>query len=229
MPFESKDCTEAALALWSLYKKGAFAEEMGAVRPLVLFSFPGYVMSSKKSIASVADLAGVKIGVTSRVGAQGLTLLGGVPVTLMPNEVYQAVQRDTVNGVILSWAAVSIFKVDEMTKYELDLPFGFGPSYFFMNKDVYARLPAAAQKAIDKHSGDTLNVQMSKACFEAGNANKPNLLARGHTISELTAAEAARWKARVAPITEEWLKATPGGEAVLAALRQEVAALRAGR
>jgi len=227
LPFETRDCTEGALALWSLYKKGVLADEMGTIRPLVLFAFPGYVMSSKKSIRSMADLAGVKIAATNRVVSQGLQLLGAVPVTLMPTELYQAVQRDTVNGVTLSWAAVSIFKVDELTKYELDTPFGVGPGYFFMNKDAYARLPAVAQKAIDKHAGDKLNVQLSKACFEAGNANRPNLLAHGHTISELEPAEAERWKARVLPITEDWVKVTPGGDKVLAAYREEIAAQRA--
>ena len=227
LPFETKDCTEGALALWALYKKGVLADEMGTVRPLVLFAFPGYVMSSKKSIRSMADLAGVKIGTTNRVVSQGLQLLGAVPITLLTSELYQAVQRDTVKGAIMSWAAISIFKVDELTKYELDTPFGVGPGYFFMNKDAYARLPAVAQKAIDKHAGDKLNVQLSKACLEAGNANRPNLLAHGHTISELEPAEAERWKARVAPITDEWVKATPGGDKVLAAYRQEIAAQRA--
>jgi len=227
LPFETKTCTEGAQALWSLYKKGVLDSEMGAIKPLVLFTFPGYVMSSKKLIRNSADLAGVKIATTNRVLAQGIQLLGGVPVTLMPTELYQSVQRDLVNGVTLSWAAVSIFKVDEITKYDLDTPFGVGPSYYFMNKDVYARLPEAGRRALDKHSGDALNARLAKACHEAGMANRPNLLARGHTISELEPAEAERWKKRVTPITEEWLRTTKDGDKVLAAYRQEIAALRA--
>jgi TRAP-type C4-dicarboxylate transport system substrate-binding protein len=227
LPFETKDCTEGALALWSLYKNGALADEMGAVRPLALFTFPGIVLTSKKSIRNAADLAGVKVAAGGRLVAQGLQVLGAVPVTLVPTELYQALQRDIVNGVTISWAGVSIFKLDEITKYSLDMPLGVVPGYFFMNKDAYARLPAAARNAIDVHAGDKLNMQLSKACFEAGNANRPNLLARGHTISELEPAEAERWKARMAQITDEWVKATPGGGEVLAAYKAEVKKIRA--
>jgi TRAP-type C4-dicarboxylate transport system substrate-binding protein len=227
LPFETKNCTEGALGLWALYTKGVIADEFTTVHPLTLFAFPGYVMSTKKPIRNLADLAGTKIATTNRVLSQGIQLLGGVPITLMPTELYQSVQRDLVNGVTLSWAAVSIFKVDEITKYDLDTPFGVGPSYYFMNKEVYARLPEVARKALDRHSGGVLTQRLSKACYEAGIANRPNLIARGHTISELDPAEAERWKARVAPITEEWLKATPDGDKVLAAYRQEIAAIRA--
>jgi TRAP-type C4-dicarboxylate transport system substrate-binding protein len=229
LPFETKNCTEGAHALWALYKSGVIADEMTHVKPLSLFAFPGYVMSSKKQIRTMAELAGVKIATTNRVVSQGIQLLGGVPISLMPSELYSAVQRDTVNGVTLSWAAVSVFKVDELTKYELDTPFGVGPAYYFMNKDAYAKLPDKAKAALDRHSGDPLTARLGKACFEAGNANKPNLVARGHTISELTLDEAERWKARVMPITEEWVKTTPDGPRVLEAYRAEVAKVRAGR
>ena len=223
LPFETKSCTEAAIALWRLYRTGVIAAEYEKVHPLAIFAFPDFVMTTKKSITKLADIQGVKIAAGSRIVAQGVQLLGGVPVTLRPSEVYQSVQRDLVNGMILSWAGISVYKVDELTKYDLDMPFGVGPGYFFMNKDAYARLPEQAKRALDRHSGDALNDRFSRACFEAGNANRPNLIARGHTISELAPEEAARWKARVSPIVEDWVKATPRGAEILAAYRREVA------
>jgi hypothetical protein len=51
----------------------------------------------------------------------------------------------------------------------------------------------------------------------------------GHTVGELDAAEAARWKQRLTPVTEEWAKATPDGAKVLAAFRAEMANVRGGK
>jgi hypothetical protein len=51
----------------------------------------------------------------------------------------------------------------------------------------------------------------------------------GQTIASLDPAEEARWKELVAPVTEEWVKATPDGDKVLAAFRAEVLAVRAGK
>jgi TRAP-type C4-dicarboxylate transport system substrate-binding protein len=224
LPFETKNCTEAAIALWQLYKKGVIADEYGKVHPLAIFTFPDFVLTTKKQIRNLGDLEGVKIAASSRIVAQGVQLLGGVPVTLKPSDVYASVQRDLVNGMVLSWAGISVFKVDELTKYDLDMPLGVGAGYFFMNKDAYVKLPERARAALDKHSGDALNVRLAPACAEAGNANKPNLVARGHVLAELAPDEAERWKARVLPIIDEWVKATPSGGEVLAAYRREVAA-----
>jgi TRAP-type C4-dicarboxylate transport system substrate-binding protein len=224
LPFETKNCGEAAIALWRLYKAGVIADEYAQVHPVAIFAFPDFVLTSKKPIATLADLQGVKISAGSRMVAQGLTLLGGVPVTLKSSEVYQAVQRDLVSGMISSWAGISVFKVDELTKYDLDMPLGVGPGYFFMNKGVYARLPAEAKRALDAHSDEVLSERFARACVAAGNENRPNLIARGHVISQLAPDEAARWKARVAPMIDEWVKATTHGAETLAAYRKEVAA-----
>jgi len=223
LPFETKNCGEAAIALWRLYKTDVIADEYVQVHPVAIFAFPDFVLTSKKPIATLADLQGMKISAGSRMVAQGLQLLGGVPVTLKSSEVYQAVQRDLVNGMISSWAGISVFKVDELTKYDLDMPLGVGPGYFFMNKDVYARLPAEAKRALDTHSDEALSGRFARACVAAGKENRPNLIARGHVISELAPDEAARWKARVSPMIDEWVKATPRGAEVLAAYRREVA------
>jgi TRAP-type C4-dicarboxylate transport system substrate-binding protein len=226
LPFETKNCSEAAVALWRLYKTGVIADEYAKVHPLAIFTFPDFVLTTKKQIRNLADLQGVKVAASSRIVAQGVQLLGGVPVTLKPTDVYQSVQRDLVNGMVLSWAGISVFKVDELTKYDLDMPLGVGAGYFFMNKEAYARLPEKAKAALDKHSGDALNARLAPACAEAGNSNKPNLVARGHVLAELAPDEAERWKARVTPIIDEWVKATAGGAETLAAYRRELAAQR---
>jgi TRAP-type C4-dicarboxylate transport system substrate-binding protein len=226
LPFETKNCSEAAVALWRLYKTGVIADEYAKVHPLAIFTFPDFVLTTKKQIRNLADLQGVKIAASSRIVAQGVQLLGGVPVTLKPTDVYQSVQRDLVNGMVLSWAGISVFKVDELTKYDLDMPLGVGAGYFFMNKEAYARLPEKAKAALDKHSGDALNARLAPACAEAGNSNKPNLVARGHVLAEMAPDEAERWKSRVTPIVEEWVKAVPGGAETLAAYRREIAAQR---
>jgi len=224
LPFETTNCFAAATSLWRLFETGLIADEFGKVKVLTLFTFPGYVLSTTKPVRTMEDMAGLKVATTARGTAQGVQLLGGAPVSLTPPEIYPAIQRGVAAGTIISWVAVPIFKIDEVTKYELDTPFGFGPSYFFMNKEVFAKLPDAAQKAIDKYSYAALTDRLAKACVGTGTESREALATRGHVVSDLTPAEAERWKKLLAPITEEWVKATPDGAAVLAAYRKEVAA-----
>jgi hypothetical protein len=57
----------------------------------------------------------------------------------------------------------------------------------------------------------------------------PTELLAGHEIIELPDEEIARWRQRLAPITENWLKETPDGAKILAAYRAELAKVRAER
>jgi hypothetical protein len=50
----------------------------------------------------------------------------------------------------------------------------------------------------------------------------------GQTVYKLSPEENARWEKALAPVTDEWVKATPNGPAILAAFRKEIANVRAG-
>ena len=229
LPFETKDSYAAATALWRLYTSGVIADEFAHVKPLVLFTFPGYVLSTTRPVKSLADMDGLKVITTSRLTSQGVQLLGGVPITLIPTEIYSAIQRGTAAGTLVSWAAISVFKVEELTKYDVDTPFGHGPTYYFMNKDAFARLPAVAQAAIEKYSGDPLNRRLALAGAKVQDEARDLLTSRGHTVSDLDAAVAEEFRRRLTPITQEWVDATPDGARVLAAYRKEIAAALAAR
>jgi TRAP-type C4-dicarboxylate transport system substrate-binding protein len=229
LPFETKECYEAARALWALYKNGTITEEFANVKPLVLFTFPGYVLASSKPIKTLADMDGLKVITTARITSQGVQLLGGVPVTLIPTEIYSALQRGTGQAVLISWAAVTVFKLDEVTKFDVDTPFGHGPTYFFMNKELFAKLPAVARAALDKHSGDPLNLRLAVAGQKIQDEARTLLTSKGHTVSDLDPAVAAEWRRRLSSITQEWIAATPDGAKVVDAYRKEILAARAMR
>jgi TRAP-type C4-dicarboxylate transport system substrate-binding protein len=65
-------------------------------------------------------------------------------------------------------------------------------------------------------------------------ADEQNAHARGKVIAggghfvKLDTAETGRWKAKLDPVVQEWLKNTPDGPKVLEAFRKELAKARAG-
>jgi TRAP-type C4-dicarboxylate transport system substrate-binding protein len=230
LPFEGENCFEASVAIWRLLEKGVTADEYVKIKPLGLFTFPPGGYQAKKPIRTADDLKGLKVAVFARITAQQVELLGGTPVTMMPTEAYAAMQRGLTNAVGTGWVATQAFKLYEVTDFHLDAQLGQGGAYVFMSKDVYAKLPAAAQRAIDRHSYEKLSAALGKASDAMEEFGRSSTRALpGHTIERLDPKEAAMWKQKLAPITEEWVRATPNGAAVLAAYRAELAAVRAGR
>jgi TRAP-type C4-dicarboxylate transport system substrate-binding protein len=160
---------------------------------------------------------------------RSLTALGVAPVTIPVTELYNATQRATVDGSAIAWPAILTYKLNETTKFHLDIPLANDSAYTIMNKDAYAKLPAAARQAIDKASGEVLVRRFTRAVD--GMTNGARELARsqpGQVIYTLDPAEEARWIERVKPSVEEWVRTTPDGAAVLAAYREEVKKIRAG-
>ena len=230
LPFEARNHREDALALWALYEKGVIKDEFTRFHPVAFVVFPGLVIHSKKPIHTLADVKGMKISVEGRVLSQMMPRLGAAPISLQPGELYQSLQRGLVDAVPQGWPSVPTFHLDEVTNFHLEVPLGFNTGYVAINNDTYAKLPPAGKAAIDKFSGKVFVERLIAAddTMQAVGRDATKAMA-GQTIAQLDPAEEARWKEAVAPVTEEWVKATPDGANVLAAFRDEVNAVRASR
>ena len=230
LPFEAKNHREDALALWRLYQKGIIADEFTKVHPLGFIVFPGLVIHSKKPIHDLADMKGLKISVEGRVLSTLMPRLGAAPISLQPGELYQSLQRGLVEAVPQGWPSVPTFHLNEVTTFHLEAPLGFNTGYVAINNDVYAKLPAAGKAAIDKFSGEVFVERLASAddTMQAVGRDATKAMP-GQTIAQLDPAEEAHWKEAVAPVTEEWVKATPDGANVLAAFRAELTAIRGGK
>jgi TRAP-type C4-dicarboxylate transport system substrate-binding protein len=223
LPFVGEDPYESSMALYRLYARGITADEFQAVKVITLFTFSSSGMHTNKPIRTLEDMRGMKLGAASKILADSLQLLGAVPITVAPAETYQSIQRNLISGTNMSWPGTTVFKLPEVAKNHLDVPFGLAGAYFFMNKDAFAKLPAPARAAIDKYSGEPLAKKMGLGGIAADKIVIDQLKAMGdQTFTTLSPAEKERWQKILAPITEDWVKTTPDGARVLAAFREEL-------
>ena len=229
LPFESRSSAEAAGALWALYEKGLVAEEYQTVKLLGLGDFPNVSLHSRKPITSVADMRGVKIVALSRTVGQAVEKLGASPIVLQFSEVYQALQRGTVDAVAGGWPTVPALNLTEVTTHHVVMSLGTEAMFLVMNRDAYGRLPEAARAPLDKLSNASF-VKRATAVFDAFDTEASANVTKqqGQTVAAVPPAEEARWKETVASLVAEWTAATPNGPAILAAFRSEVARIRSG-
>jgi TRAP-type C4-dicarboxylate transport system substrate-binding protein len=227
LPFGADNCTDASIALWRLIDKGLIVDEYSRIKPLALVAFPGSAIHTKKEIKTLDDLKGLKLANAQRSVATTAALLGGTPITLQTTEYYQGLQRGMVDGTIIGISGLIPFKLQEQVSYHLVAPLGQANGYVFMNKDVYAKLPDKARAAIDRYAYESFSKRLGEVTdkmdevFTAMLTKLPD-----HKVYRFPPAQEAEVKKRLAPVTEEWLKTTPNGAAVLAAYRAELNSLR---
>ncbi len=229
LPFVDRNAHEAGLALQRLYDQGIIAGEWKRVKPLAFGVYPDLSYHTVPMVKSMKDLQGLKISVQGRIAGQVLEALGGTPISLPITEVYEALQRGTIQGTAIAWPAVSAFKLTDIVKHHLLEPLGTAEAVIIMNNAAYAKLPPKAKRVIDANSGTFFTDWFNKFIDQSGKKSIDDIEhMQGQTVTALSPAEHALWQKKVEPVIADWEKRTPDGARVLAAFRKQVAAIRAG-
>ena len=226
LPYLTPDPPTGAEALRRLYAQGLLDSEYREVFPLLMAPFPSGHIHYAKPPRSTADLRGLKVTVSGRTQGQLVETLGGAPISLAPQDMYEALHRGTVDAVLTSWAAFAPYKLQEVTAYHLEGPLGQNTSMFFMTRARFAALPERARKAFTDNTTEADTRAFAQHFDRQGaDMRAPVAAAKDkQTIVGLPPAQTADWEKRFAPVLDEWVKARAGGDKVLAAYRAEVAA-----
>ena len=218
LPFLATEGTHSSVALWDLVENGTIASEYAAVKPLALFVYPQAQIHTTKPVHTMADLKGLKIATSSRLGGDVLEALGATPIAIPPPELYQTLQRHTVNGSLMMWTGVTQFKLPEVTSYHLESMLGSSTGFVLMNKPAYDRLPQKAKAAIDATSGRVLSARYGRELDGiAADERKAVASMPGHEVMPLSPAERERWRKAASSVIDKWVERTPDGAKVLAA------------
>lgn len=115
------------------------------IRFLSFWQNTSYGLWSIKPIKTIADMKGKKI---RAVGEQATFIkdLGGVPVSMVVTETYNALQRGTVDGTLANPIFAFDYKFNEVCPYYNSLMFGNVGYVLAINKDSWKKIPPDIQK-----------------------------------------------------------------------------------
>jgi len=226
LPFETPNAAVGTVALWHVYERGLLSSEWQQVKPLTLMVFPNVVVHTKKPIRALADIDGLKLSVQSRLLSDTMHQLGVAPITLAVTDLYESLNRGVIDGAVIGWPATRSYRLAEVTNNHLEAPLGGEVTFVMMNVNTYNKLPAKGRAIIDRESYAPWATAIGKILDSDDRAESKSVAeTKGQSVTTLSAAEQAKWKARVDSVVEDWVKRTPNGAAVLAAYREEVAKL----
>jgi TRAP-type C4-dicarboxylate transport system substrate-binding protein len=220
---------ECTTALWQLLAAGVVADEYAAVKPLSVACFPGSGFVSAKPLRSTDDFKGMKVGVGSKMLGNEMEMLGAAPISLNTAEIYQSLQRGTIDASATGWAAVAAFKLHEVAKYVYEAPMGHATNFLLMNNESFAKLPESARRVIESKSGMPLAARMGKAGHEETLHGRKMVEQMGtHTITTMPESDLVKLQKTMQPLVDQWVKDTPDGARVLAAYKAELEKARRG-
>lgn len=185
-------------------KYPAISNELSDYKLLMWVPNPSYLLITKKQVIVPSDLKGMKIG-CSAIQGQVIQLAGGTPVQMIPPNMYENISKGVVDGGLVSWSHVSVYKLTEVANYFLDRGFTQESTQICMNLQKWNSLPPDIQKIMM----DNVRESISRSCqaFLSGNQNGINLVKDSNkTITTLTPDQSKQWDNVETPIQEAWSK-----------------------
>jgi TRAP-type C4-dicarboxylate transport system substrate-binding protein len=229
LPFMTDDDINCSLALWRYYKSPVMAAELQDVVPIWASCLAQSGLHFAKAPRSDTELNGLKMRVAGKVPSQIVERMGGTPVSMTAESIYEALQRGTIDGMVTSWAAFEPYKFQEVAFYHVEVPIGSNPSMFMMSRKKYESLPPAARKALDDNSGEAIVREAAKHfAAQAVRARAAVAQLPNHKIVTPPPAQLAALQQKLNPIAVDWAAERPGADKAVETFRQIYAQVKAG-
>ncbi len=212
-----------ATRLANAYYQKFKPKELDEVHVLYLHGHGPGIIHTKKPVAKLEDLKGMKIRAQGTV-VPVVQALGAAPVgTTMP-ETYDALRTGVADGAMAPYEALQGWKWGEVISSSTE---DYGCAYtatmfVVMNKAKWNSLPPDVQKVMTEVSAEWIDKQ-GKVWDEIDKEGKEFSVKRGNKTIALSKEEDARWAAKTRPILDEYAKGLkakgfPGDEALKFAL-----------
>ncbi|CAM5183413.1 TRAP-type C4-dicarboxylate transport system substrate-binding protein OS=Castellaniella defragrans OX=75697 GN=HNR28_001723 PE=4 SV=1 [Castellaniella denitrificans] len=239
LPWLVPNAEAGSRALWAFAQKYALDEYKG-VHPIFMHMHGGTLIHFVgKRPKTLADMKGLKIRSANRVNSQMLEAIGAVPVQMPLPAVPDSLAKGVVDGAAVPWEGVPAIKLDEISRYHLDVPKGkprMGNSIFLfgMNQARYDSLPPDLKKVIDDNSGIEVSAWAGRTVFDEREAEfMKTSRENGSEFHYMDEAEYQRWVDATQGVRDLWIQAVDkkGGQGadLYAAARNLVKEFSAGR
>jgi C4-dicarboxylate-binding protein DctP len=167
--------------------------------------------SSRRPIVGLEDFRGLKIRGLNALTDHALTAVGAAPSAMPGPEVPQALQSGVLDAGLTDVSAAVSRRFYEIQRFGTVAPYFSVISHVYVNPRWWNGLTAQQRGVIEAAARKAEQDQM-QVTEETAAAAVTELRAKGMTIHEQTAAEAATWRAAMQqPVVDAFLRIAPEG------------------
>jgi TRAP-type C4-dicarboxylate transport system substrate-binding protein len=232
LPFLHRSTKATVLALQDYVEKH-MKKDFEPYHVLLVHAHAGSLFMTKDPINKIEDFEGMKLRSYSRTNAWILEALGAAPLQLPLPELVPMMNKGTVTGSILPYEIAPAVKMQELCDYFTTLAppqprLSTAIFTFLMNKKKYESLPPDLKKVIDNNSGRNLAPEAIKIWDRIEVAGEKVMHSKKkNKFSSLSAAETAKFKEKVQPVFDRFVKLLDDSGANGKQILAEVEALEA--
>lgn len=164
-----------------------------------------YNLFTKKPVATLEDLKGMKIRSAGGTPSKIVKALGGVPVSVPAPEAYNAFQRGVVDGVAFYDTGAIAYRVHELATHLTEAKMNNPANAWAFNRDSWDSWPPEVKRFM--YNMQRRLSMMYGIEFDRQDAlSRPIIEGKGIKVVKLSPEERARWEAAAEPLWEEFIQ-----------------------
>ncbi|MCU0540548.1 MAG: TRAP transporter substrate-binding protein, partial [Desulfobacterales bacterium] len=198
------DGKDVAAEIGNAVYRRVLQEEFKNVKVLELNGCIQSFIWTKKPVARMEDLKGMKLRTPGGHQSHYVKALGAEPLFMPPGDVYLAIETGTIDGIVTCPPILLAYRLHEVARYGVVTTLGCVSEGTVMNLAAWNRLPKESQALIEAVCANPFRVSGGLT-----RAEYPRLLEEiqegGLQLVELPAAETQRWYGRFHEVTRRWV------------------------
>jgi TRAP-type transport system periplasmic protein len=208
MPFQWSSAQEATGVFWQMFEEvPGLQNEYRDVKVLAIWTHDlGQLYTTAKPVRTLEDLRGLKMRAPGPVQVSMLRALGAVPVTMPAGEVYDALERGVVDGLVIGGSAIKSYRLEQLVKHATLTNSYVAAMIVAMNLQSYKKLSAEDRALLDSLTGKRMAMLGAKNYDDEADDGMDALKKAKASIYQLSPGEMERWKHATAQMPKEWLK-----------------------
>ena len=202
-PHQAMDVLAKSVEKFPIYR-----EEMDNLNVIWLFQQPlgvYYLTGPSPDCDTVAKLKGKKLRSFGADIPKAHSAIGAVPVNVFPVEVYEALQRGTIDYSFLNPGNIAQYRLYEPGKYSCGPIMAITGHNIVIGKPTWNKLPKDIQKIFEEEAKNSHQAYIDWLDGFEANAKK-RIEAGGGVFKEFPPSELAKWKAAAPDLLGEWVK-----------------------
>lgn len=203
------DGKDVAADIGNAVYERALKDEFKNVKVLELNGCIQSFIWTKKPVAKMADLQGMKLRSPGGHQTNYIKSLGAEPVFMPLSDVYMAIETGTVDGIVTCPPLILAFKLHEVAKYGTVLTFGCVSEGTVMNAAAWTKLPDAHKKIVDEVCTNPFKTTGGLTRTAYAQIMK-DIETAGVKLIDLPKPEAEQWYERFRDVTRKWVQELEG-------------------
>jgi TRAP-type C4-dicarboxylate transport system substrate-binding protein len=208
LPLNFTGSCKGTLAYWELSKPGGLISkkefEPNGVRLLFTVVLPPYQLVTRKPFKSLKDVEGWKIRTTGSAKELALKKLKTVPIQIPSPDVYEALSRGTIDGMLFPFSSLPPYELHKISKVStVGANFGSFVANYVISEKRWQSLSPETQKELAR-LGDELVRKTCEQVEQDEARDMEKVKQAGVTLMTLSEADKAMASAVMSEVAKEW-------------------------